>query len=415
MRPMGLGLLLGAVLLAVSTLVAAQGHDVVIPYVPPPTDNTRLKDPVTKLAREIQAGKATLTAHAVGGTLPALLRALGISVSSQVLVFSKTSLQHEFISPRTPRAIYFNDDVYVGFVPDGGALEISSVDPDVGAVFYTAGRRAAAQLSLVTGTRCVQCHQIPATLGVAGHLMRSVFVRNDGTLVSGEPSFLTDDRSPFEERWGGWFVSGSIAGARHMGNAPLPAGERASAFDRARGTAITDVSRLFDHSRYLSTESDVVALMVLGHQVRMHNLIARLHRSATSDARDAGVPALDDQIHELLRYLLFVDAAPLPGAVTSPTTFVADFERKGRVDTKGRSLRQFDLKTRLFKYPCSYLIYSDAFLALPPAAKASIYTRLRAILAGTAPDLAFERLASADRTAILEILDSTHPEFAAAK
>lgn len=404
-------------MLVMSTMLLAQGHDVVIPYVAPPEDNVKLNDPVTKLARQVQSSKVTLTASGAGGTLQALLRALGIPVSSQVLVFSKTSLQHQFITPRTPRAIYFNDDVYVGFVPDGGALEVSSVDPEIGAVFYTVARRAGAEPALVTGARCVQCHQIPATLGVSGHLMRSVFVRNDGTLVSGEPSFLTDDRSPFEERWGGWFVSGTIAGVTHMGNAPLPLGQRASTFDRTRGTAITDVSRIFDSARYLSTESDVVALMVLGHQVRLHNLIARLHRAASAGASgDAALgPRVDEQIQELLRYLLFVDAAPLTGVVKSPTTFVQDFERRGRADAKGRSLRQFDLKTRLFKYPCSYLIYSDAFLGIPASAKAKIYARLRGILTGQDSDPAFEPIAASDRVAILEILEATHPEFRAVK
>jgi hypothetical protein len=407
-----------------SSLLLGQGHDVVVPYIPPPTDNAALQDPVTRLVRRIAAGDASLAADPVRGVLPSLLSALRIPVSSQVLVFSKTSLQAEFIRPRTPRAIYFNDDVYVGFVPDGSVIEISAVDPDVGAVFYTLGRRAGARPTLVTGVRCVQCHQIPATLGVPGHVMRSVFVRADGRLASDEPTYLTDDRSPFEQRWGGWFVTGMLRGATHMGNAILPAGQRAPEFDRRPGSTMTDVDQLFDHDRYLTRESDVVALLVLGHQVRMHNLITRLRYSVmalppaeTQGWSRASPPPkhVSEQIEELLRYLLFVNEVPLPGPVESASSFAADFERTGRQDRRGRSLRQLDLKSRLFKYRCSYLIYSDAFLGLPAPAKLAVYGRLRDILAGNDTEPAFASLASAERTAIREILESTHPEFAAAK
>ena len=409
------GLTAAAVVVA-STMLLAQGHDVVIPYIPPPQDNAGLRDPVTTLARRLEAGSVKLAVDPVGGVLRSLLRELAIPVSSQTLVFSKTSLQYEFIKPRTPRALYFSDDTYVGFVPDGNIIEISTVDPDVGAVFYTAGRRSGTVPMLVTDARCLQCHQIPATLGVSGHLMRSVFVRSDGSVASGEPTYLTDDRSPFAERWGGWFVSGTVAGAAHMGNAILPAGQRAGTFDRERGSAISDVARLFDHERYLSSDSDVVALMVLGHQVRLHNLIARLNHTARSAARggqSAARPPLDAQVDELVRYLLFADARPLPGEVRGTTGFVADFERRGPADAAGRSLRQFDLKTRLFRYPCSYLIYSQAFLGLPADAKNLIYARLTEILASPDPVPGFDSLSAGDRRAVFEILRSTHTEFAA--
>jgi hypothetical protein len=412
-----------ATLLIATTLpvaiVMAQGHDVVIPYVPPPQDNTQLEDPVTRLARRVRTGELRLTAEPIGGVLRSVLRDLKIPVSSQVLVFSKTSLQYEFITPRTPRAIYFNDDAYVGFAPESDTLELSSVDPTMGAVFYTLSQRANARPSLVTTARCLQCHAIPATLGVPGHMLRSVFVRPDGNLASGTPTFLTDHRSPIEERWGGWFVSGTVAGSTHMGNALLPGSIDVASFDRERGTRITDVSTLFRSDLYLSPHSDIVALMVLAHQVRMHNLIAKLHREAASPppgsaAGDAS-RRIADSVEDLVRYMLFVDEAPLKGAVAGPTTFAADFERRGPVDGKQRSLRQFDLRTRLFRYPCSYLIYSDAFLALPAPAKESVYARLVEILSGRDSTAAFARLQQADRTAIADILRVTHPEFAVAK
>lgn len=414
-----LTLLLAAVLSG--AILLAQGHDVVIPYVPPPQSPERLNDPVTNLSRRLASGAAKLTLDGRGGLglLSSVLRELKIPVSSQVLVFSKTSLQFEHITPRTPRAIYFNDNVYLGFVPESDRLELSAVDPEVGAVFYTLSQRPGARPSLVTDATCLQCHQVPATLGVSGHLLRSVFVRSDGRLASELPSFLTDHRSPLAERWGGWFVSGTFSGDVHMGNALLRAGQTDGSFDRAPGTGIANVATLFYSDLYLSPWSDVVALMVLDHQARMHNLIAKLHHDAVAGTpqRDAtGFPkVLNEDIEELLRYMLFVDEAPLKGPVAGPTKFAAEFERLGASDPQGRSLRQFDLRTRLFRYPCSYLIYSDAFLALPQPVKSRIYARLSDILSGRDATGPFGKLVSADRVAIASILTATHPEFGRAK
>jgi hypothetical protein len=211
-----------------------------------------------------------------------------------------------------------------------------------------------------------------------------------------------------EERWGGWYVTGTFSGDVHMGNAVLRNGEDDAAFDRAPGTNMKNVASHFRSERYLSSESDVVALMVLEHQAHMHNLLTKLHYDASQ-----ALP-LDADIEDLLRYALFVDEAPLKGPVAGTTTFAADFERRGPKDPQGRSLRQFDLRTRLFRYPCSYLIYSDAFLSLPTAVKQRIYGRLGDILSGRDRSEAFARLQPADRTAIAEILRTTHPEFAGA-
>lgn len=403
-------LLLGATLILSAAIVFAQGGhaDVADSFVPPPSDSSGLDDPVTRLAKRIAAGQVSLMVDDKQGPLTSLLRELNISVSSQVLVFSKTSLQHEDITPRTPRAIYFNDDVYVGFVPDGRVLEISAVDPRRGAIFYTLTHSPQASLRLVTNVECVQCHTTPATRGIPGHLLRSVFVSGDGRLAPRTRSFLTDHRSPIEERWGGWYVTGTAGGHTHMGNAFLRFGEDETSFDRTRGTSITSVANRIDRSRYPSSESDIVALMVLGHQVHMHNLIAQLHHMAGN-----GEPTAT-YVEELLRYMLFVDEAPLHGPVTGTTTFGGMFEGQGPADSKGRSLRQFDLRTRLFRYPCSYLIYSEAFQALPPPVKGQVYGRLVDVLAGRDTSPEFASITAGDRTAIAEILRETDPQFAAA-
>ncbi len=54
-----------------------------------------------------------------------------------------------------------------------------------------------------------------------------------------------------------------------------------------------------------------------------------------------------------------------------------------RVTRKGASLRDLDLQTRLFKYPCSYLIYSDGFTQLPRRSRGDVVLqRIRAVLTG---------------------------------
>ena len=385
------------------------GHAEAIQYEPPPSDAARLNDRVSRLGRAMAAAKETMAFDQAHGNLPGLLAALKIPVSSQVLVFSKTSLQHQNISPWTPRAIYFNDDVYVGSVPDGQFLEISAVEPTIGAVFYTQSHRRGASPRLVTGVECVQCHVTPATMNIPGHIMRSVFTSADGRLAPRVRSFLTDDRSPFEERWGGWYVSGTMAGSLHMGNTWLRTGQDEAAFDRRAGSAISRVPARVRTSKYLSSESDIVALMVLGHQVTMHNLFARLHRTAAS-----GLPVAT-AIEDVVRYALFVSEAPIKGPIKGTTSFAADFEALGAKDAKGRSLRQFDLERRMFRYPCSYLIYSDAFQTLPDGIKDQVYARLVTILSGRDTDEAFSHLTAEDRTAIAEILAATDQGFAEAQ
>jgi hypothetical protein len=401
--------LLLAAILSATIAVAQGGHaDAPPPLVEPPRDASQLNDAVTKLVRRLDAGQTTLPFDPQRGFLPAVLRELRLPVSSQVLVFSKTSLQYLYITPQTPRALYFNDDVYAGFVPDGRLIELSAVDPGLGPVFYTLTQSPGARPHLVTNADCIQCHATAATMSLPGYLVRSVFARPDGQVAPRVRSFLTDHRSPMEERWGGWYVTGTFSGDVHMGNAVLRNGEDDAAFDRAPGTNMKNVASHFRSERYLSSESDVVALMVLEHQAHMHNLLTKLHYDASQ-----ALP-LDADIEDLLRYALFVDEAPLKGPVAGTTTFAADFERRGPKDPQGRSLRQFDLRTRLFRYPCSYLIYSDAFLSLPTAVKQRIYGRLGDILSGRDRSEAFARLQPADRTAIAEILRTTHPEFAGA-
>jgi hypothetical protein len=381
-------------------------EDVPAPPVNTPRNAAGLTNPIAQLSRRLVAGQATLTYAPTVGLLPSVLRELQIPVASQTLVFSKTSLQSQVITSRTPRALYFNDTVYVGYVPDGTLLELAAVDPRAGAVFYTISQSPGARPRLVTNADCVQCHATPATLGLPGFLLRSVFVRPDGQVAPNTRSYLTDHTSPLWERWGGWYITGTIPGPGHMGNAFLRQGEDESTFDRRGATASTLLGQ-FDRARYLSPESDVVALLVLDHQAQMHNLISRLRYTVSQ-----GLP-LGADVEALVRYALFDDEAPLPGPITGTTSFAADFERLGPHDASGRSLRQFDLKTRLFRYPCSFLLYSDEFTGLPGEARSAVLARLDAVLSGRDASGTFSRLSAADRAALREILTETLPGFAA--
>ena len=110
-----------------------------------------------------------------GGYLRSVLKLLYVPVSSQGLVFSKTSLQLFRISPSNPRAIYFNDNVYVGWVRSGEVIEVSTADPNLGAVFYTLDQTASTNPKFVRRAECLQCHSSRSTKDVPGHIVRSIF------------------------------------------------------------------------------------------------------------------------------------------------------------------------------------------------------------------------------------------------
>ena len=201
-----------------------------------------------------------------------------------------------------------------------------------------------------------------------------------------------------------------------MGNAFLREADDPSNFDRRPGTALKELGGRFHDDRYLSHHSDAVALMVLEHQAYLHNLLARLHYDArqqdAAESANLAASPLAVQIEEVLRYILFIEETPLKGNIAGSTKFASEFETRGPRDKKGRSLRQFDLKTRMFRYPCSYLIYSEAIAELPKPVKQRLYTRLAEILAGKSPE--FGKLTPSDRQAISEILRDTNPDFASA-
>ena len=299
-------------------------------------------------------------------SLSALLKALDIPTDSQALVFSKTSLQSARISPRNPRAIYFNDQVAVGYIRGSDILEIAAVDPAWGVRFYRLENDRIEHRDV-----CLRCHQGAATMGVPGIFVGSVFPDSAGN-PERTAAIITDHRTPFADRWGGWYVNAV------RGEQP----------DRANGVAadpaephhlnarqnLTTLVRDFNPGGYLEPTSDIVALMTFEHQTQMINLMTRVGWLARM-----GRP-LDSDIDALVRYMTFADEAPLKEPIEGVSTFTKTFPRRGPRDAKGRSLRDFDLRTRLFRYPLSYLIYSPQFDALPEAVRARIWRGVAAAL-----------------------------------
>ena len=388
---------------------------------------------ISRLQQRIDKGEVSLRFDSRQGYLPSVLALLKVPVSSQMLVFSKTSFQRDLISPTSPRAIYFNEDAYVGWVQGGEMLEFTAVDPQLGAVFYTLSQAAAAKPKFVRQKyECLSCHQSGMTSGVPGHMVRSVYPGRDGLPFFSAGSVVSNDQSPMKERWGGWYVTGTHGGQRHMGNLILRNAGEAEGADLSQGANVTDLRRHADLSRYPTRHSDIVALMVLEHQTHLQNLITKanyetrraLHFEAAlkRDLKEPGDKHFDSTLSRirsvgepLVRAMLFVKEAPLTAPVQGTSGFQQEFARGGVRDPQGRSLRELDLKQRLFRYPLSYLIYSKSFDGLPPLAKEYVYRRLRQVLTGQEKGEEFAHLTDADRKAILEILTATKPDFAAAK
>ncbi len=387
-------------------------------------------DPIALLQHEIDSGQTKLKFQGESGYLFSVLKALKIPISSQTLVFSRTSFQQHIISPDNPRALYFNDEVYIGWVRGGELIEISSVDPVQGAMFYTLDQSTTGQPKFVRRDECLQCHYSQKTLGVPGHLVRSVYPDNEGLPQLQAGSFSTDHTSPMKERWGGWYVTGTHGDQRHMGNVMVTDKQHPDKLDTDAGANVTSLKSRVDLSGYLAPDSDIVALMVLEHQTKMHNLLTRLsyetrmalsqneainrafHRplGEWSDSTRRRISSIGD---ELVKYMLFAEEPKLEGRIQGTSNFETEFPKAGPRDHAGRSLRDFDLQQRMFRYPCSFLIYSPAFDQLPTPARDYVYRKLWSVLTETKPDKTYQNLTGADRKAILEILSETKSDLPA--
>lgn len=374
---------------------------------------------VDELNRKLADGSATLEFDAKTGYLKSVLDLLRIPVESQVLVYTQTSQQASHVTMTNPRAIYFNDEASVGYIRGAGSLEIVAQDAALGSIFYVVhqdGRlredastsaEASADKSASQAGRgprfgreqqCLRCHLSWDTLGVPGLSVLSTMPRrSDRDYADG---FFVDHYRQIQERWGGWYVTGRRVPARHMGNLPLIVATPIEVPPPAR----VSLAGQFDLTGYLTPYSDIVALMVLDHQAHFSNLVTR----ATWEARLGQEMRIAEAAQTLGDYLLFVDEAPITdGPLIGSSGFAETFVAHGKKDGKGRSLRELDLKTRLQKYPLSYMIYTPQFQALPEAPKNLVMGRIKDVLSGRIAGAKYAHLTPEVRRAIREILKET--------
>ncbi|MSR22327.1 MAG: hypothetical protein EXR92_02095 [Gemmatimonadetes bacterium] len=387
-----------------------------------------LTDPIARLQERLKNGQAKLEFDGARGYLTSLLRELGIDPKSQLLVFSRTSGQISYISPETPRAMYYTDDVYVGWPLGAPEIEIGSMDPNVGPVFYTLAQeeRAAVHFDRQMDA-CLGCHDSYSLTGggVPRFIVGSGPTGRRGEQVTHEGWILVDDRTPLSYRWGGWYVTGTQGAQTHLGNWVIRDPAELMKPDLSRTGNVTELSSLIDTDPYLEGGSDIVALMVIDHQTHLQNLITRVNFDtrtllaghARGDRDEELTPELRTEVRviaePLVEALFMVDEARLTDQITGTPGFAEEFEARGPHDAQGRTLRELDLSRRLFRYPCSYLIYSDAFDALPTVTRRYVYRRLASVLTGEDRSPTFAHLSQDDRRSVLEILGQTKPEFAA--
>lgn len=355
--------------------------------------DTAATDAVARLAEDWQSGKRKLTGATDLERVKEVLAELKVPEASQILVFSKTSKQNGLIHPGNPRALFFSLDHYCGYVP-GGLMEIALQDPVLGQVFYLIqlGHADKAPHAERDTNDCLSCHGTGRTENVPGVFVRSVFPDENGHPLLSFGSGVITHETPIEERWGGYYVTGSI-GLPHLGNRTYADGRKAT----AERSDWPDVKDKIDTRLYPTVTSDVIALMVLEHQCHAHNLLnaatlnyKRAHFLSKSidptgdpDQGSAGRVA-DQAAQRIVEWFLFKGETTLgedgaEGSEAFQQQFAAQIPRT----KSGDSLADFQLNTRLFKNRCSYMIYSQAFRSMPASIQQRVRDRLKKILDAT--------------------------------
>jgi hypothetical protein len=390
---------------------------------------TQPNDAIARLQQKLASGELAF-AGSDREVLQTLLRTLDVPVESQLLVFSRTSLQRGRIRPERPRALYFSDSMYVGWVP-GGLIEVAAIDPKLGPVFYTFAPSRAAHggaPDIQRDADCLRCHGGTFVRDIPGVFARSVFPDSNGEPLLRHGTLIVDDETPFAQRWGGWYVTGYHGTESHRGNTRGSELADQLVFESEKARP-DELSAYFETGDYLRPTSDVVALLVFEHQLTMQNALTRagmvcrkmiayqhgLQKAFKEPVTDE--PAFDSvksvfasAVQDVVDRLLFRNAAPLPSGVVGDRAFQEAFLRDRSRDAAGRSLRDLQLHDRMFQHRCSYLIYSEAFRALPEMLKVRVMERLRAALQSRDAKDRYAYLAADEKQRIYEILLATLPE-----
>lgn len=389
---------------------------------------TQPKDVVQDLLRRMQTGTAQVNRTDAWTLLRDLLKQFHIPEESQVLVFSKTSKQNDRITPQTPRVIYFGEEAYVGYTL-GGSIEVAAVDPHLGPIFYLLEPETDPEkpLPFHRDQSCLSCHGGPFTPGVPGVLVRSVFPSASGHPILSQGSTVVDSTTPFSNRWGGWYVTGQHGSALHRGNViATENADNTCDMPQEQGANIASLTNFFDTRPYPRASSDIVALMVLEHQTSTQNVLTKAHHTVLralhmqhSLQKELGEPVQPQPVgtaqriighsaEDVLDALLFKDEAELPeGGIEGDEAFQAAFAQETPRSADGRSLKDFQLLNRLFKYRCSYMIHSRTFTQMQPHLKQAVLTRLEAILKGEDTSGRYDYLGESERKHIRTILAET--------
>ena len=372
-----------------------------------------LTDRFTRIKADLESGRLALDTTSERACLLSLLKALDVPASSQMLVFSTTSLQLRFITPQNPRALFFSEDLYIGYIP-GARIEIVSLDPALGGIYYIFDLPLAGQpVRVERSDRCMNCHAKEDTGDVPGLVVKSVLPSPAGGSVTAYRIGKSGHSIPFADRFGGWYLTGKHNIAQHWGNA----------IGRYNSGVLQKIpiepGKHFDFARYPAATSDILPQLLHEHQVGFVNRVVeatyltRTHLAASGgNLTPQQSTELDEKARAITRYILFADEVPLPaGGIEGDATFRADFARNRRPAKDGTSLKDLDLHTRLLRHRCSYMIYSAVFTGLPPEMKQRIHRHLATALSETKPAPEYAYLPAPEKRAIRTILQATLPDF----
>ena len=374
------------------------------------------RDPFTRIKADLESGSLFYDDRKPLGYLESLLGKLKISKHSQQLVFSTTSLQLSRISPRNPRAIYFNEDLYLGYVP-GGQIEVIGIDPEIGAIPYIfsppAGKEKSWHPKAIRSRRCMNCHANSDIGGVPGLLISSVIPGPGGGSIDAFRQTDTGHAIPYDLRFGGWHLTGNHTFPTSWANST-------GVMSKSIVTKISNPpGTFFNWNRYLVPESEVIANPVLEPQVGFVNrcLGATYRLREFFLLEESKEPAkrtvrISQEAVRIVEYVLFSDEAPLPKPISyENSAFAKDFQ------SKGDPLRQFNLKDRLMQRRCSYMIRSLSFQGLPEELKNAVFSKIKTVMTVPRSKLSseFSYFGETERKEINEALEIISPRYAGLK
>ena len=346
--------------------------------------NAKRKDPFTKIIPLLHNGQIKLDHSSELNFLKSLLKELNIPESSQLQLFSTTSLQLGLINPSNPRSLYFNESIYIGYIP-GGKIEVISIDPEHGAVFYIFKVPSKKQPLTITPTkRCMNCHADRELSGIPGLIIKSVLPGvNGGSLDSyrtGQPGHDV----PYKDRFGGWYITDLLDPADHS---------NVLGFYKNGTIEKKNVLALQKKSTHLfpNSNSEVLTHLIFDHQAGFVNRAIKsnylLRLTQLPDNLDEHQLNFKKSISDLVKYSLFDKEPNLSLKINQNSHFKTDFLITPHKLKTGESLRELDLKTRLFKYRCSFMLFSDFFKNNPPEIKKVVYKEIKQNLLSETPIL----------------------------